>query len=69
MTTNLSCTSCIHLRSYRNGNWCGANNEKQASVYRLISVEKQRSAAGRCGTERVMYKQDLFGKFLSLFQK
>lgn len=69
MTTNLSCTGCTYLRSYREGKWCGASNNPQASVYRLISVEKQRSDAGRCGPERVMYKQDLFGKFLSLFQK
>ena len=69
MTTNLSCTGCIHLRGYRKGEWCGANNNPQATVYLLISVEKQRSDAGRCGPERVMYKQDLFGKFLSLFQK
>lgn len=69
MTTNLSCAGCLHLRGYRNGEWCSANNEKQALVYRLISIEKQRSDAGRCGPERVMYKQDLFGRFLSLFQK
>ena len=69
MTTNFSCAGCIHLRGYRKGEWCGANNNSQDSVYRLISVEKQRSDAGRCGPERVMYKQDLFGKFLSLFQK
>lgn len=69
MTTNLSCAGCTHLRNYRNGKWCGANNNPQATVYRLISIEKQRSDAGRCGPERVMYKQDLFGKFLFLFQK
>lgn len=69
MTTNLSCAGCTHLRSYRKGKWCSANNNPQATVYRLISAEKQRSDAGRCGPERVMYKQDLFGKFLSLFQK
>mgnify|MGYP006883575861 CR=1 FL=1 len=69
MTTNLSCTGCIHLSSYHTGEWCSANNEKQAPFYRLISVEKQLSDAGRCGPERVLYKQDLFGKFLSIFQK
>ena len=69
MTTNLSCTGCTHLKSYRNGGWCSASNNPQAPVYRLISVEKQRSDAGRCGPERMMYKQDLLDKFFSLLQK
>ena len=69
MTTKLPCTGCIYLSGYNNGKWCSANNNKLSTTYRLISVEKQRSDIGRCGPERVMYKQDLLYKFLSLFQK